>query len=422
VRTSSPLCALALAACVPGACARTGVVPAAPPPAAEALFVPAGPPAPELGTTARPIAGDSDDPLRGMLAGEAARAAAREGLPPPARDARLDAVADDLARGSPDGETYALPLVSFLLGHYGVVEPTPNLSFVRGANGTDAELVAYFRPQLPQLLRRGAWRRVGVGVRRVGVETTMVLLLGEQHLELRPVPRRLPSRGSARIATRLLDGFTSPQLLVTAPDGTVDRLFAMQTGGWYAGRFKCSEGDGPYQVEISGNGARGPAVLALFSIHCGAPPPAGVPLSALAPTQAQAPDAAERELYQLVNRDRAAAGLWPVRRDARLEEIARAHSREMASTGQVGHVLERTGNVSDRMARARLRAAIVAENLALAYSARQAESGLMASPGHRANIMDPRFTHLGIGVVAGPPAEGSRSVQLYVTQVFAAGL
>jgi uncharacterized protein YkwD len=413
--------ALALGVCLLGACAGTAAGPAPLPPPAGPMFLPAAPPASELGTA--PVAPAADaDPLRAMLAEAAARAAQQEQLPPLARDARLDRVGDDVARGTPEDEPYSLALVSFLLGHHGVVEPTPSLSFVRAENATDAQLIEYFRPQLRPLLRQGAWRRLGVGVRRAPGATTMVVVLAEQHLELRPVARRLPSRGSARIAARLLDGFSAPQLLVTAPDGTVDRLFLLARGGWFEGRLACRQGDGAYQVEVAGSGARGPTVLALFAVHCGSPPPAGVPLAAIERTEPEAPAAAERQLYALVNRDRAAAGLWPLRRDPRLEEVARAHSQEMASTGQVGHVLPRTGSVSDRLARARLRPAMVAENLALAYDARQAQAGLMASPGHRANIMDPRFTLVGIGVVAGTHAPGNPAPQLYVTQVFATGL
>jgi uncharacterized protein YkwD len=41
------------------------------------------------------------------------------------------------------------------------------------------------------------------------------------------------------------------------------------------------------------------------------------------------------------------------------------------------------------------------ENLALAPTVRVAHTGLMNSPGHRANILRPAFGRLGIGIVDG---------------------
>ena len=43
------------------------------------------------------------------------------------------------------------------------------------------------------------------------------------------------------------------------------------------------------------------------------------------------------------------------------------------------------------------------ENLAGAPTVERAHSGLMNSPGHRANILNPNFTHVGIGIVDGGP-------------------
>ena len=43
------------------------------------------------------------------------------------------------------------------------------------------------------------------------------------------------------------------------------------------------------------------------------------------------------------------------------------------------------------------------ENLAGAPTVVRAHTGLMNSPGHRANILTPNFTHIGIGIVDGGP-------------------
>ena len=53
------------------------------------------------------------------------------------------------------------------------------------------------------------------------------------------------------------------------------------------------------------------------------------------------------------------------------------------------------------------------ENIALAPSVETAHRNLMNSPGHRANILDPAFTRVGIGIIVAPGAG------LMVSQEFA---
>jgi uncharacterized protein YkwD len=53
------------------------------------------------------------------------------------------------------------------------------------------------------------------------------------------------------------------------------------------------------------------------------------------------------------------------------------------------------------------------ENLAGAPSVERAHSGLMNSPGHRANILNPNFTHIGIGALNVGPY-GMMFTQMFV--------
>src|SRR4029079_11229637 len=128
-------------------------------------------------------------------------------------------------------------------------------------------------------------------------------------------------------------------------------------------------------------------VLANFPVFCGVEPPPAAPRSAgVQPATADAA-AAEQQMLALVNRDRRAAGLAPVKLDEHLADIARAHSREMAGDDTVFHVSPRTGTALDRVPKAGLAPHIVLENVGGAYSAEEAESGFLASPGHRSNIV-----------------------------------
>lgn len=84
----------------------------------------------------------------------------------------------------------------------------------------------------------------------------------------------------------------------------------------------------------------------------------------------------------------------------------------MFALGYVGHTSPTTGSPADRLAAAGLRYALSAENIAFAPTAEQAHEGLMNSPPHRANILNPGFTRVGVAVL------GNTDHGLMVTQEF----
>jgi uncharacterized protein YkwD len=114
----------------------------------------------------------------------------------------------------------------------------------------------------------------------------------------------------------------------------------------------------------------------------------------------------------LVNRERAARGERPLRLNRRLVRAARAHSESMALDDYFDHIGPR-----GQTPLARLRAVgyisssrgyEVGENIAWGTlglaTPRAIVAAWMASPGHRANILDPRFRETGIGVSPHAPS------------------
>lgn len=86
-------------------------------------------------------------------------------------------------------------------------------------------------------------------------------------------------------------------------------------------------------------------------------------------------------------------GLGPVTVDPSLMRFAQEHARNMATYNMMGHDVGRS--FSER--RRGLRARVVVENLGAAYnSAAEAFAGWRDSPSHRANMLDPDMTRLGI--------------------------
>ena len=109
----------------------------------------------------------------------------------------------------------------------------------------------------------------------------------------------------------------------------------------------------------------------------------------------------ERQMLRLVNQERAKEGLPPVVADPALSVVARAHSRDMFARGYFAHKSPDGKDPFDRMDDAKIRFRTAGENLALAQTLEIAHKNLMLSPGHRANIMNPSFGRLGIGILDG---------------------
>jgi len=121
-------------------------------------------------------------------------------------------------------------------------------------------------------------------------------------------------------------------------------------------------------------------------------------------TQAARPDPeAEEAMLALVNRERAREGLEPLAMDERLRAVARDHCRDMLARGYFGHLTPEGVDPFQRVEQRGVEYGAAGENLALAPTVEIAHTGLMESPGHRANILQPRFRRVGIGALRAPP-------------------
>src|SRR4030043_1231224 len=108
---------------------------------------------------------------------------------------------------------------------------------------------------------------------------------------------------------------------------------------------------------------------------------------------------AETEMFKMVNDTRSKAGVGELAWDTRLVDVARTHAKDMWERNYFGHVSPEGLDVGDRLSKAGISYYIAGENLALAPTVSNAETGLMNSEGHRANILEPQFDRVGIGVI-----------------------
>jgi uncharacterized protein YkwD len=128
-----------------------------------------------------------------------------------------------------------------------------------------------------------------------------------------------------------------------------------------------------------------------------------IPLS-ISPTESElkidAPD--EQKMVDLVNTERAKVGAGKLTIDATLTTVARAHSKDMFLRRYFSHITlaSPAGGPGDRLEKAGVDFTLAGENIAYAPDLNSAHIGLMNSPGHRANILNPSFRRVGIGIIS----------------------
>src|SRR5947209_2703994 len=120
----------------------------------------------------------------------------------------------------------------------------------------------------------------------------------------------------------------------------------------------------------------------------------------------------------LVNQERTSRGLRPLNPNRRLARAAVGHARDMNARGYFSHDSAGGGSFVDRIRKTGYVPARVFPSLGedLAWGSgtlgtpRQIVASWMASPGHRANILYPKFREAGMGVAFGDPGAGMDGV------------
>ncbi|WP_326812829.1 CAP domain-containing protein [Streptomyces scopuliridis] len=119
------------------------------------------------------------------------------------------------------------------------------------------------------------------------------------------------------------------------------------------------------------------------------------------------------EVLSLTNAERTRAGLRPLADDRQLAKAAQGYSADMAARAFYSHTSPEGLAPWDRAAAAGAGHRGIGENIACGQrDPREVVRGWMDSPGHRANILKPDFTHLGVGFAGGGPA-GTYWTQLF---------
>ena len=122
----------------------------------------------------------------------------------------------------------------------------------------------------------------------------------------------------------------------------------------------------------------------------------------------------QQQILSLVNIERRKANLQPLTLNNQLGQAAQNHTNDMVSKSYFSHTSPSGGTMASRVNATGYRYSAIGENIAAGKSTANATmTQWMNSPGHRANILNPKFRELGVGF-----APSNDQYRYYWTQVF----
>ncbi|ADL12745.1 CAP domain-containing protein [Acetohalobium arabaticum] len=120
----------------------------------------------------------------------------------------------------------------------------------------------------------------------------------------------------------------------------------------------------------------------------------------------------ERQMVDLINEARKNNDVTPLKTDNELTRVARMKSQDMVKNDYFSHYSPTYGSPFDMLNKFGVEYIQAGENIAGNSSVEAAHRGLMNSTGHRRNILNPQYTHVGVG------AKSSDKYGYIFTQLF----
>ncbi|MCA1319547.1 CAP domain-containing protein [Bacillus tianshenii] len=119
----------------------------------------------------------------------------------------------------------------------------------------------------------------------------------------------------------------------------------------------------------------------------------------------------EKKVVELTNAERAKQGLAPLELDEELSKVAKEKSNDMKKNNYFAHNSPTYGSPFDMMKQFGIEYRTAGENIAMGQqSPEEVVNAWMNSEGHRANIMNGEFTHIGVGHVE----DGNYWTQMFI--------
>ncbi|MFC4355200.1 CAP domain-containing protein [Chryseomicrobium palamuruense] len=122
----------------------------------------------------------------------------------------------------------------------------------------------------------------------------------------------------------------------------------------------------------------------------------------------------EQQLLNLVNKEREAEGLQPLQYDSKVAKVAQLKAQDLLTNNYFEHESPTYGSPSEMLTQFDVSWTASGENIAAGQrSVEEVHEGWMNSPGHRENILQEIYTHVGFGFTEGGGDYGTYWVQLF---------
>lgn len=108
----------------------------------------------------------------------------------------------------------------------------------------------------------------------------------------------------------------------------------------------------------------------------------------------------EKEIFDLINKQRTNNGLSALKEDAEVQKVARIKAQDMVSNNYFAHESPTYGTPFQMLKNFNISYKTAGENIAANSSNSSAVTAWMNSSGHKANILNSNFYYTGIGVVS----------------------
>ena len=130
-------------------------------------------------------------------------------------------------------------------------------------------------------------------------------------------------------------------------------------------------------------------------------------------TQTSSMNSDEKEVFDLINKQRTNNGLPSLQNDSEVQRIARIKAQDMVNNNYFSHNSPTYGSPFDMLKSFKVSYKTAGENIAANSSNSSAVTAWMNSSGHKANILNSSFNYTGIGVVSSP-RYGKMYVQMFI--------
>lgn len=240
---------------------------------------------------------------------------------------------------------------------------------------------------------------IGESTRANATHWGHLVLTAPALMSLSPIQKSLNAHKAERLHFQLAPSLSAPQAISLDERGALSTLNVTQSGSEYIVQLPLS-GPPIRELELLARAPYGirPLAQLTFSSH---PSPSAWSTRSTQAEPSSSSDSIEQRAWLLTRLDaeRARYGLPALTLDPHLSAVAQVHTREMNNLGYFGHHSPRSGSPLKRLKTSGYVAIKVGENIARNTTLSGAHQSLFKSLGHRQNMLDQHFTHVGIGVL-----------------------